>query len=208
MLEGKHGRRDAGSAIDAESGEARAPRNPKLRRDRRLSPLVGPAAHVASVCSVPASGGVPSDYLETKRLGQLLDQWREQADLEPSPVRAVAGERRGWNLGTVQVLDNSLCSALTSTARPSRTEGDSASSVLTRLGSSVDFSDGEDTTGITPSRVSEQRSCEKGLVDDVDRVFAVLTNPKLPRQRLMERSAAEGSCVPRHIEALPVLSLR
>eukprot|EP00928_Gymnodinium_smaydae_P076029 TRINITY_DN5901_c0_g2_i1.p1 TRINITY_DN5901_c0_g2~~TRINITY_DN5901_c0_g2_i1.p1 ORF type:complete len:451 (-),score=116.23 TRINITY_DN5901_c0_g2_i1:50-1402(-) len=177
------------------------------------------SAHIASVMAAPASGGVVSDHLDAKRLAKLWDEWRAT---EPEPEWE-SRWRTSSNLGTgimaASVSGNSAGGGAGSSRGPARRDraGGEASASATPRSRRSDAR--EESNAAAAAQNADDRDDSRSSADGdrdlrkmcVKRLYNVITNSKIRRERMEDGGSFEGARArpePTHIEIFPTLSHR
>jgi len=180
------------------------------------------ATHIASVSSAPGAGGVASEYMESKRLGKLFDEWKkrqnendEEGQLSARPSAQDTGSARSRHATFDFTPGASGSPKAKAAGSKGRGRGDAAGGAKGRRtrtltnqtaqneteqrGSVVDDATdcGSDVSGHRGARISESKL--------VGRLFQVVTNPKVTGE-----AAGDGEStrrVPSYVEGFPTLNL-
>lgn len=191
---------DAGHGADKTPRGLRRVRHPvdNGARDSRA------ATHIASVTVRATFGGVTSEHLEAKQLGHLYDQWRtQQAELEggmDSPLSS-SSKRAAYFHGAGGAVPQRANAGAPAATAPrgalgaigrGAAEGDGGGD---QVGSELDDSEHSCGGGIERRRL--------------ERLYNVITNPKVRCESFAERGMSDSSArpPPTHIEGFPPLGL-
>eukprot|EP00927_Polykrikos_kofoidii_P054578 TRINITY_DN48988_c0_g1_i1.p1 TRINITY_DN48988_c0_g1~~TRINITY_DN48988_c0_g1_i1.p1 ORF type:complete len:415 (-),score=65.37 TRINITY_DN48988_c0_g1_i1:86-1330(-) len=167
--------------------------------------------HIASVVAHPTHGGVVAEHLETKQLGRLFDQWREQQDVLSGGAEAApsgGGHRGGGNVGgsARECVGGACIRGAPNSARRDLGLRDRRGLMPASAGTSV-----EEKLAV------ESQSEGSDVVDEVEaerlrrleRVFNVITNPTVRVESFADRAAGDSKMRPdvTEIEGFPVIKL-
>lgn len=179
-------------------GSLRLASSPRRCRgsDPSTTPLSARATgNIASVPSNPGVGGVANEYLETKRLGKLFDEWKEtQAEenqqdefIHTRPRRTSNGkpiEVHNTNNSSDQVnLRSARLAAPSNASHPTAASPRESSSVQNAASMTSPTSSGKDAI-VTPSSpktkpgMSARRVRGRGVVETANGVLGGNPNPK------------------------------
>jgi len=182
--------RDAGSEVGKNDS---ASSNPKPSPKRGAASATR-GAHMCAVSANPKTGGVTSDYLESKQLGVLFDQWRqEQEDELGGPLNQSSSPRHSRELSRDPYVANSPRAS----RRPRRelSEQDHASS--------ASYADDD------RHAVGDATAHDAARSVRLDRMFSVITNQKVRCVSMAEKGGATArqGLDTSHIEGFPTMNL-
>mmetsp|Transcript_40039 Transcript_40039/g.87420 ORF Transcript_40039/g.87420 Transcript_40039/m.87420 type:complete len:365 (-) Transcript_40039:73-1167(-) len=150
--------------------------------------------HVASVTAVPPSGGISEEHLEMRRLGKLFDEWAARESLDSAGIAPPTPSGGASPSGAARV------------ASPQRAKRRGVQTTSLRSAKSCDASNPEESCSEAAKADLGARGFDRVRME---RVFNVITNPKVPKETIADRTASELSSrpAPTHIEGFPSIKL-
>jgi len=158
-------------------------------------------AHIASVVAAPAHGGVTSEHLETKQLGRLFDQWCEQQAEEAACVATPANRTpRNGSVPKEQPGGSRIVSA----ARKGKARDPQSGTAQVGAG----IVGGEHNTRGSALGLGggDAIGTDGGRSLRTERLFSVITNPKVLCHSFTERCEGRPRHDDTHIQGFPTLN--